>query len=334
MATNYIMGQYRYTGSQNDSGGSECCSTVFNTYPNQDNDASARLKAVYANIEGSDSYYQDVLIPFNQGNIVTVDDMFYINMSVAPSGMADTTYTLKLVKSADFKSDLTIAARQELEYEAVATFVVPKTSAMNMEAVGVSLYVPYGGGMLDTPVVGRIKADPWDTLGSLTLTNGVLYDANGNKISYHNSIYLTPTWQTEVPEGIRYEYSSFVGSKYSNSEFDALLLEIEREEVDKSVLTSTNGRMVMGRYLDVSTTANHLDVEILKVEKILPLNKTTVKQVGVWGRSGLPLILNGEEIKIGPSGYFELKDFDLTSIGVLANGVEDKFTIDYLYEKN
>lgn len=334
MATNYIMNQYRYSGSRKEDGNSECCSIIYNTYPNEETSTSA-LKPFYRKLD-SGMYYQDVIIPFSTG--VKTDDLFYVNMSIAPDGIDDTVYSLKLINKKEWDvNEITEEKAKELNYETVATFTVPKTSVLNAEAVGVSLYIPFNGTRDDNPVVGRIKSNENDSAGTLTLNNGVLKDEEGHTILWHNDIYLLPTWRTEVPEGIRYEYSSFFGSKYTDGNFDSLLLEIQRSEVDKSIATVIDDkRTVVGRFLDVSSIdANVLDVKVSKIEKILPsIKNTTIKQIGVWGRSGLPLILNGEEVRIGPSGYFELKNFDLTSIGVLANGQEDKFTIDYLYENN
>jgi hypothetical protein len=41
--------------------------------------------------------------------------------------------------------------------------------------------------------------------------------------------------------------------------------------------------------------------------------------------------INGEEIKIGPSGYYELQDFDIDFLGVAALDNRDQFTIDVQY---
>lgn len=347
MATNYIMGQYRYSGSKKENGDSECCGVIYDTYPEQligDNAPTPFYREISGSNDTNKMYYQDVIIPFYKGGTIDINDLFYINMSIAPDGVDDTVYSLKLINSKEWQDKMSEEAIKELNYETVATFIVPKTSILGAEAVGVSLYIPYGQDKDNgVPEIGRIKSDSnnLDDKGTLALNNdGTLVDGNGNTILYHNDIYLLPTWKTKVPEGVSYEYSSFVGSKYNGSNFDSLLLEIQRGEVDKSVATIVNeGKnqfTVIGRFLNVTDSdSNVFDVKISKIEKILPsIKNTTIKQIGVWGRSGLPLILNGEEIKIGPSGYFELKDFDLTSIGVLANGQEDKFTIDYLYESN
>ena len=45
------------------------------------------------------------------------------------------------------------------------------------------------------------------------------------------------------------------------------------------------------------------------------------------------MAINGSEIKIGPSGYFELQDYDIKSLGIAALAAEDKYTVDYQYQE-
>ena len=45
------------------------------------------------------------------------------------------------------------------------------------------------------------------------------------------------------------------------------------------------------------------------------------------------MTINGEEIKIGPSGFYEIKDYDITSLGMVVEDPDvDRFTIDYEYK--
>ena len=44
------------------------------------------------------------------------------------------------------------------------------------------------------------------------------------------------------------------------------------------------------------------------------------------------LAINGEEIHIGQSGFYEINDYTITSFGVAAKDNDDKFIIDYQYE--
>ena len=41
------------------------------------------------------------------------------------------------------------------------------------------------------------------------------------------------------------------------------------------------------------------------------------------------MAINGEEIKIGPSGFYELSEVPVSSLGVVARDFNDSFTVDY-----
>lgn len=44
------------------------------------------------------------------------------------------------------------------------------------------------------------------------------------------------------------------------------------------------------------------------------------------------MAINGEEIQIGSSGYYELNDFPIESFAVVADGRKDTFTVDFQYK--
>lgn len=72
----------------------------------------------------------------------------------------------------------------------------------------------------------------------------------------------------------------------------------------------------------------------------------TLTHIALWGHPGLMFMINGEEIKVGQSGFYELKDFTIKTLGVVVkrleigteenpeyiNDVNDRFTIDYEYK--
>lgn len=58
----------------------------------------------------------------------------------------------------------------------------------------------------------------------------------------------------------------------------------------------------------------------------------TLTHIGIWGHPEQLLAINGEEIKIGQSGFYELTDFTIRTLGVVVRDPnEDRFTIDYEY---
>lgn len=62
----------------------------------------------------------------------------------------------------------------------------------------------------------------------------------------------------------------------------------------------------------------------------------SIKSIGVWGRPEQIMAINGQEIRIGPSGYFELKDlpsaFKLTELCIANTEEGDRYTVDVEYE--
>ena len=47
------------------------------------------------------------------------------------------------------------------------------------------------------------------------------------------------------------------------------------------------------------------------------------------------MAINGEEIRVGASNYYELDNIlPVTSLGIVADGYDDQFSIDYQYEQN
>ena len=61
---------------------------------------------------------------------------------------------------------------------------------------------------------------------------------------------------------------------------------------------------------------------------------STLNHIAVWSHPELLLAINGEEIKVGQTNFYELDDFTITSLGVVAKNTSDRFTIDYQYEIN
>ena len=61
-------------------------------------------------------------------------------------------------------------------------------------------------------------------------------------------------------------------------------------------------------------------------------NKGTLKQIGVQGPPGLLMSINGEPIRIGRSGLYEINNgINTTFIGFIVEADEKYFILDYQY---
>lgn len=350
MAETYKVGQYRYTGDASVT--EEPCVQLLNTYPENsgENDDSYWLEPVYRDanflIGGKKCCYQDVLIPLCDSNKqqpykLQPGEVYYIELDLAKTS-ASTNYILKLVnkdQSPDFS-----------DYEVLKRFTTPECENAGLKPVRLVLYTT-SDDITDRNQFSVAVVD--ENLGELTQLSSTQVQG----LEYKNEVQLIPSWIIDVNEKEKYHYDSFVSTNYYESVFDSLLLEIFRDENDKDLVTTiqsdwidnTNENeeptlqeydYILGRWLNVdkpkdeTNKLGHLDIKLYKINKILPGQNETIKKIGVWGRPGLVMAINGQRIEIGPSGVFEFEGLDITSFGVFAEGIEDKFVVDYQYTKD
>lgn len=108
--------------------------------------------------------------------------------------------------------------------------------------------------------------------------------------------------------------------------FDRICAEIGRSSIDEQIVNSdgSKGRRLVPVSQEIYAV-NDL-VEEMKKNATSPLSSIT--QIGVWGRPGLLMCINGEPVRVGPSGHYEQNAVTITSFGVVPEE-NDFFAIDY-----
>lgn len=108
--------------------------------------------------------------------------------------------------------------------------------------------------------------------------------------------------------------------------FDRICAEIGRSSIDEQVVNSggSKGRRLVPVSKEIYAVNNL--IEDMKKNATSPLSSVT--QIGVWGRPGLLMCINGEPVRVGPSGHYEQNAVTITSFGVVPEE-NDFFTIDY-----
>lgn len=113
------------------------------------------------------------------------------------------------------------------------------------------------------------------------------------------------------------------------STFDRVCAEIVREAIDEQVSFSDTGK---GRQLGVVES----DCSLKIVNDLVPALKgngemSSITKIGVWGRPGLLMCINGEPIRVGNSGFYEQDSVEVETLGVVVNNNDwsNNFTIDY-----
>lgn len=124
---------------------------------------------------------------------------------------------------------------------------------------------------------------------------------------------------------------------HPESNYNAIFLCLKLIETDNDIqwIDPENNNVMHGRYVDMDTKPTWSYVQLNNILENIPGRK--IKTVGVWGRSEQIMAINGQEIKIGPSGYFELDvsgitGLDINSLAIANTDKNDKYTVDIQYE--
>ena len=134
----------------------------------------------------------------------------------------------------------------------------------------------------------------------------------------------------KINSGENTDYSIFeiVISPSDNHVFDRIYFELNRELIDYNTHIADD---IYGRVLSIEI--ERLD-EIYNVIDFLEnsIDTDTLKQIGVQGPPGLLMSINGEEIRIGRSGLYEINNgVSVSFIGFIIEQDEKYFVLDYQY---
>ena len=135
----------------------------------------------------------------------------------------------------------------------------------------------------------------------------------------------------EIPEGDSSDYDIFelILSPNDNHTYNQIYFQLNRELIDYNTLKpdGTYGREMninIDRLDEVYNVINYLSPSID--------NKEVLKQIGVQGPPGLLMNINGEAIRIGRSGLYEINNgINTTFIGFIVEADEKYFILDYQY---
>lgn len=132
-----------------------------------------------------------------------------------------------------------------------------------------------------------------------------------------------------VEGGRESDYSLYEIVISPNNTYNRILFELQRELEDYNIINQdgTYGRICnihIDRLDEIYNVMNYLSPSI---------NKTSLLQIGVQSAPGLLMCINGEEIKVGRSGLYEiLNGYKISFIGFIVEPDDNKyFILDYQY---
>ena len=175
--------------------------------------------------------------------------------------------------------------------------------------------------------------------------NNPVKEITKSPLAYRDKISLTQDWKitnsgsSENPATVTFKFA--FSPKYQQTQgFPYLVIETERtgnenhtiEYVKSGVTyygTVLNKDLIKMKLYGVTNLLEDGTIGVSQVQS----GTSQLTHIAVWGHPEQIITINGEEVKIGQTNFYELKDFNITYLGVVVTDpMIDRFTIDYEYK--
>lgn len=339
-SSTYGMGQHRYSGQRS-------------SYLSENISQPATLTSV-APTSGAQKW-KDVTISLpSSENAFVVGSTYLLNLTIPQDENYDCNFNVKLINSIDELKTQTTG------YQIIKYLHVP-SAGNDTKNARVILYPYVIKGGIETPwssqdgnqyfVKVAIAKDivSFDNNFSSLSMGDIIYRLDGQNSRYYiwdpecigddgliqytklmeiinkNDTILNYTWDQSKTITPKITYNIIFSPKTPG--FRHIWLEMAREAIDWDIF---NGDSV-GRLVDIE----NLSCEVYRVKELLGQTggiPKPLKNIGLYSHPNLIFTINGEEIRTGPSGYYELNDFEISSLGIVAQDSNDYFVLDYQYE--
>lgn len=341
--SNYSMGQHRGVYSS---------SSSFDTYRTNIDVQEGTFFAIKNSEKEDNLPFRDPLIRLKEQEF-QAGVTYFLRLQINRHVFKDMTYAIKLIDPKDFK-DNKYGYYNEKDYQYLKRVTVNSNSSENENDEGVAVVTVYKteSGTQEEPVIQYFSAlsKPKKVNENESIATAAVGAFTG--IDETNPPFVNLSY-SGTPEPI----GSFKISLLENSSsldsaeivevlftptknYSAIVIEKERDNSDWTTFFEDDKDTFNGFETSIGS-----DIKIYSLKNLLKIEENSnaaivakpnkISKIGVWGRSNLCLNCNGEEIRIGPRGYYEMS-FDetlgLSSFGVLAENESDfPFLIDYEY---
>lgn len=307
--TQYNIGQKRFQGSG--------CVEKMETH------TSYKSVGMSDGSDTSNLGFQDAVIFPDVGNFVKGQD-YYLKVRIPQDMNYDMTFNIKLMPPDDGSADTK-------KYQFVKRISINR-GGTGTNVYNVVLYEKSNGEVaVDFPFAyDKNKVSQQDKIYTdIDKTKYYLgVDGTYVRTNKFNDIALAASWKQESSN--TYGVFEMVFRPVSD-EFTSLLLEMERTAEDYNIQRSVGENTEYGRKITITPE----DVVLHKLVNQIPEAQRTkgLSRIGIWGHPGLMMAINGEEIRVGPSGHYEQDVINIKSLGVVAedNNWADNWTLDYEY---
>lgn len=150
-----------------------------------------------------------------------------------------------------------------------------------------------------------------------------------------NATILVENWITEYSSARKAVEIVF---RPVTSGFNMIKIQMRRttqDQITTKEVTFADGttESCQGRIVDLG----EVQYKLFQLKDLVPTatsdDEISLDRIGVWSHPGLLMAVNGEEIRVGSSGFYELDVLEITSLGLVAQGYEDNWTLDYEFTK-
>lgn len=310
MPSGYSIGQLRFRGE------GTCVSTVPSS-------KSYKNISMTGSSNTDDTSFRDIRITTNSPMVRDTD--YYLYVKIPQDMNYNLTFNIKLTKRE--------AQGGTEEYQFLKNITIPRGgSATNVYTV-----------VLYETSSGAVKAMIPKTYvaGQANVKDDIYFDANTEKYylgngnttytetANYNDLSMTASWVHQA--GDYYGYAEIVFRPVEDN-FSEITIEMVRTAEDYNIQgTDTSGEIIYGRYIPLDDFDYTLYTMTNLVNEINPNGK--LSRIGVWSHPGLLMAVNGEEIRVPNSGYYELDNIlPIESLGIVAVDYSDNWSLDFMYE--
>lgn len=157
------------------------------------------------------------------------------------------------------------------------------------------------------------------------------WDNNSNLAKIINKNDTVLNWVWDMDDEHNAEVVNFSIIFRPKAAYNKIWIQMIRDSIDWDISDGTS----MGRTID--TQNNNFKTELYVLTELTGegtnvLLPTGLTNIGLHSHPNLLFSINGEEIRVGQSGYYELNDFDITSFNIAVENSEDYFVLDYQYK--
>lgn len=300
---------------------------------------TSSVSLIGSDTSADDTSFKDVVVTTSKQLIRGTD--YYMRIRIPQDMNYTNVFSIKLVKTPTGSA----SANDGEVYQFLKSISVSRGGLVDNSHL-VALYGLGDGTSTKSETIKAMCPIPYADRAKNVVPNGLYVDKQDGQM---NKYYLCSADGKSFKETTRYNdmlmQASWVqetGENYSEFEivfrpvesgFSKIVFEMSRQAIDYNIeQTDESGGHYFGRVIDLK--AFSCDVYSLTnlVQNGIAEGVDELSRIGVTGHSGLLMAVNGEEIRVGASGRYELDVLPVSSLGIVAESYADNFSIDYTFE--